>query len=75
MEEDEEPLLEAVITKRLVKTLQTGEDLAYAVLICKFCKSAIVLFVATTCKWSVDPIIQNPVYSHSLLRDNILLVI
>jgi hypothetical protein len=41
--EKEYPLLEAVTRKRLVKTLQAGEDLACAVLICKVWKSAIVI--------------------------------
>jgi hypothetical protein len=42
-EAEEQPLLEAVTRKRLVKTLQTGKDLACAVVICKVCKSDIVL--------------------------------
>jgi hypothetical protein len=56
-----------------VKALQTGKDLACVVVISKVWKSTRVLklFVVTTCKWSINPIIQNPVYSHAILRDNI----
>jgi hypothetical protein len=59
-----------------VKTLQAGEDIwvASVVLICKVWKSTIMLFlfVVKTCKRSINPIIQNPVYSHSILCDIIL---
>jgi hypothetical protein len=37
------PLLEAVIRRGLVKTLQAGKYLAYAGVICKVWKSAMVL--------------------------------
>jgi hypothetical protein len=49
-----------------VKTLKAGKDLAYAVVICKVWKSAIVLylFVVTSCKWSINLMsIQTPVYN------------
>jgi hypothetical protein len=52
-----------------VKTLQAGKDLAHAVVICKIWKAAIVLqlFVVTTCKWSINLVIQNPGCSHSYM--------
>jgi hypothetical protein len=33
------------------------------------------LFVVTTCKWSVNPVSQNPVYSHSIIWQYIWLSI
>jgi hypothetical protein len=33
----------------------------------------IQLFVITTCKLSINPIIQNTVYTHTYARDNIIL--
>jgi hypothetical protein len=42
-EAEDSPLLEAVTRERLVNTQQAGKDIAYAVLIFKLWKSAIVL--------------------------------
>jgi hypothetical protein len=42
-EDEESPLLEAVVRERLVKTQQAGKGLAYAVVICKVWKSAMAL--------------------------------
>jgi hypothetical protein len=42
-EAEESPLLEAVTRKRLVKTLQSGEDLVFAAVICKKWRSEMAL--------------------------------
>jgi hypothetical protein len=42
-EAEESPLLEAVARERLVKTLQAGEDLVSAALICKMWRLAVAL--------------------------------
>jgi hypothetical protein len=42
-EAEESPLLEAVSRKRLVQTLQVGEDLVFAAVICKVWRSAVAL--------------------------------
>jgi hypothetical protein len=50
-----------------VKMLQAWNDLSCPVAICEVWKSEIVLklFIVTTCKCSINPVIQNPFYSHS----------
>jgi hypothetical protein len=42
-EAEESPLLEAVTGKRLVKTLQTGEEVVFAAVICKVWRLAMAL--------------------------------
>jgi hypothetical protein len=42
-EVEESQLLEAVARKRLLKTMQTGEDLVFAAVICKLWRSAMAL--------------------------------
>jgi hypothetical protein len=43
-EAEESSLLEAVARKRLVKTLQAGEDLVFAAVICKLWRLAMALY-------------------------------
>jgi hypothetical protein len=43
VEAEESPLLEAVTRKRLVKTLQAGEDLVFAVVVCEVWRLAMAL--------------------------------
>jgi hypothetical protein len=42
-EAEESPLLQAVSRKRLVKTLQAGEDLVFVAVICKVWRLAMAL--------------------------------
>jgi hypothetical protein len=42
-EAEESPVLEVVARKRLVKTLQAGEDLVFAAAICELRKSAVAV--------------------------------
>jgi hypothetical protein len=63
-------MLEAVSSKRLLKTQQAGTSLAGAAVICKMWRLAIALQLPVVpsgvCKWSIhlfaDP---NPVYNHT----------
>jgi hypothetical protein len=73
---EEQPLLEAITRNCLVKTLQAGKDSAYAAVICKVWKLMIVLelFVVTTFK-SINQIIWNPIYSHSILCESFIKVL
>jgi hypothetical protein len=76
-EAKESPLLEAVTRKRLVKTLQAGEDLVLAAVICEVWRLAVALLLlvlpSRVYKWSIYPISNpNPVYSHTrTIRDSI----
>jgi hypothetical protein len=59
-EAEESPLLEAITRKRLVKTLQAGKDLESVEI-----SDSVIVICSWACKWSVNPIIQNLVYSHA----------
>jgi hypothetical protein len=63
IEAEESALLRSVIRKRPLKAKR--EDIIFAKVICKLCEIAIALSfrVFKTCKLSIKPIIQNPVYS------------
>jgi hypothetical protein len=76
-ESEQFPLLTTVTRKRLVKTLQAGEDLVLAAVVCKIWRlpMEILLLVVPSgvCKWSINPFTNpNPVCSHTHTRDNIL---
>jgi hypothetical protein len=66
-EAEESAFLRSVTRKRLVKA--TEEALMFAKVICKLCGLAVALSfrVVATCKWLINPIIQNPVYIHAIL--------
>jgi hypothetical protein len=44
-EAEESPLLTSVIRKRLLKTMRAGEDLLFAVAICKLWRLAVALLI------------------------------
>jgi hypothetical protein len=70
LESDEYPLLEAVVRKRLVETLQAEKSLAGAVVICELWRLAVAPKLLTVpsrvYKWSINPFTDpNPVYSNT----------
>jgi hypothetical protein len=62
-EAEESALLRSVTRKWLVKA--KWEVLVFAAMICKMWGLTVELelFVVTTCKWWINPIIQTPVYN------------
>jgi hypothetical protein len=73
---EKSPLLEAVTRKRMLKTLQTGDDLMFAAVIYKAWRLAVLvqLLVAPNRvhDWFINPFANpNPVYRHRYIRDHV----
>jgi hypothetical protein len=69
-EAEEPPLLEAVTRKRQVKTMQAGEDLVIAVVICEVWRLEVTLQLlvvpSRVVKWSINRVTNpNPVYNYT----------